>query len=119
MDWNLLGSHARNAFGGLPLGEDGVGGGKNPRRGRRGGAPARGIVVEGERGRAIGGGGGVGGECELVVVVVVVVVVVKGYGGGSGGGDGGGTRVSEVRRHIRHRFGVSFFEKRVNREKSE
>lgn len=72
MDWNLLGSHARNAFGGLPLGEDGVGVGENPRRGRRGGAPARGIVVEGgERWRAIGGG--VGGECELVVVVVVVV----------------------------------------------
>lgn len=48
------------------MGEDGVGGGENPRRGRPGGAPARGI----ERGRAIGI------ECELRVVIVVVVVVV-------------------------------------------
>lgn len=66
MDWDLLRCHTRNALGGLPLGEDGVGGGENPRRGRRGGAPARGI----ERGRAIGI------ECELRVVIVVVVVVV-------------------------------------------
>jgi len=58
------------------LREDGVRGGEYPRRRRRGGAPARGIVEGGERGRAIGVGVVIGGECELVVVVIVVVVVV-------------------------------------------
>lgn len=74
---NLVGVHARNALGWLPVREDGVGDSENAQRRRSGRAPARGI------GR--GGGGARGGVSSSIMRIrreFGGVIVVNGSNSG-------------------------------------
>ena len=75
---NLVGVHARNALGWLPVREDGVGHSENAQRRRSGGAPARGIG----RGGGGRGGEGVSGSIMRIRRKLGGVIVVNGSNSG-------------------------------------